>query len=463
MTFPIVNPSIIDLNSLENYANQVIPPYITKDNTPPENPITDKGATLGRVLFYDKKLSVNNSISCASCHQQEAAFSDTEPVSFGVNGTTTRHSPRLINLRFGEETKFFWDERAVTLEALIFEPIEDHIEMGFSGTNGQPSLDSLFNRLSAENYYQELFAFAFGDTEINQERIEKAIAQFMRSIQSFDSKYDEGRIAVANDSVPFTNFSTSENLGKKIFLEKPVFDDFGHRIAGGAGCAQCHNPPEFDIDPESGNNGIVGVFGSTNEKDFSITRVPTLRDLTDDSNTAFGGFMHNASMGEISKIYGVIAHYNSIPDVTDNPNIDKRLVPNGHPQQLHLTASESIGLAHFLKTLKGKDVFINPKWSNPFDENGNLNMIPLTTTSVDNTSKETILLYPNPVDTELSIQSDIDFDEVQIIANNGRLIQRKSINSNRPIDLSQLTAGLYFLVFKNHSTQQVYSQKIMVY
>ncbi|MET3045830.1 cytochrome-c peroxidase [Flavobacterium covae] len=96
----------IDLKNLYNYANQIVPSYITKFNTG-TNLITNKGATLGRVLFYDKNLSSNNTISCANCHQQANAFSDTELASKGVNGTTDRHSMRLINNRFTNETRFF--------------------------------------------------------------------------------------------------------------------------------------------------------------------------------------------------------------------------------------------------------------------------------------------------------------------------------------------------------------------
>ena len=107
--------STINPESLYNYANQSVPGYITKDNTA-GNPITNKGATLGRVLFYDKNLSSNNTISCSSCHQQANAFGDTNIASTGVNGTTGRHSMRLINTRFANETRFFWDERAVNLE-----------------------------------------------------------------------------------------------------------------------------------------------------------------------------------------------------------------------------------------------------------------------------------------------------------------------------------------------------------
>ena len=464
MRSPTIAPGIIDLNNLENYANQEVPSYITKDNTPSDNPITDGGATLGRVLFYDTKLSINQSISCATCHQQSSAFSDTEDVSIGVNGVTARHSPRMTNLRFGEEAKFFWDETASSLEDLILTPIESHIEMGFSGQNGQPGLDSLFNRLVLEEYYQDLFTFTFGDPEINNERIEKAIAQFLRSIQSFDSKYDEGRSEVTHDSIPFSNYDTNENFGKQVFLNSPEFDDLGNRIAGGAGCASCHRPPEFDIDPDSGNNGEIGVFGSSTEIDISVTRAPSLRNVADEENKPYGGFMHNATMGEISKIYGVIGHYNEIPDVSNNPNIDDRLVPNGHPQRLHLSTAEIIGLASFLKTLRGYDVFTNEKWSNPFDQNGNLTIIPVSITStLEPEQKEKVLLFPNPVNDFLSIQSDIVFSHLHILNSNGKLLETKDIVNNQSIDMSQLPSGFYFIRLMNKEHNNIFTKKIVVY
>ena len=130
----------IDPTSLENYTNQARPAYLNpnKDNTG-TNAITNTKATIGRVLFYDKNLSIDNTISCGSCHKQEFAFSDTAIASKGVaGGLTARHSMRLINSRFAVERKFFWDERAATLEAQTTMPIQDHAEMGFSGQNGRP-------------------------------------------------------------------------------------------------------------------------------------------------------------------------------------------------------------------------------------------------------------------------------------------------------------------------------------
>jgi cytochrome c peroxidase len=205
----------IDLNNLSNYENQTIPNYITKDNTN-GNPITNKGATLGRVLFYDKNLSSNNTISCSSCHKQTNAFGDEAIASDGINGTTTRHSMRLINSRFANETKFFWDERASNLENQTTQPIQNHIEMGFSGTNGDSGMSTLIAKLQNIGYYKELFKFVYGTEEITETKIQLALAQFIRSIQSFDSKYDSGRALVQNDNENFSNFTAQENQGKNL-------------------------------------------------------------------------------------------------------------------------------------------------------------------------------------------------------------------------------------------------------
>lgn len=231
----------LDLNNLDNYANQNVPDYITKNNTPGFNPITDAGATLGRVLFYDKQLSVDFSTACASCHQQENAFGDLDALSQGVNGLSGRHSMRLVNASFSVEEKFFWDERANDLEEQSTMPIQDHVEMGFSGENGDLSMSDLIQRLENLSYYPILFEKAFGSTSITEEKMQLALAQFIRSIQSFDAKYDEGRAQVNNDGADFPNFSVAENSGKQLFLAPPQFNGNGVRIGGGAGCGVCHS------------------------------------------------------------------------------------------------------------------------------------------------------------------------------------------------------------------------------
>ncbi len=353
--------SSLDLNNLANYANQNIPSYIIKDNSQ-GNLITDKGATLGRVLFYDKNLSSNNTISCASCHKQEFAFSDTNVASVGVNGTTGRHSMRLINSRFATETKFFWNERALNLETQTTMPIKDHGEMGFSGENGDLSFDDLITKLSRIGYYKELFKFVYGSEEITEVKIQSALAQFIRSIQSFDSKYDAGRTSAANDGQPFSNFTPQENQGKNLFLSPPVFNANGVRTGGGLGCAGCHRAPEFDIDPNTLNNGIIGTIAGTGI-DTGNTRAPSLRDLVKTDGTTNGPMMHT---GVITTLQAAIGHYGTINIAPGNNNLDPRLRPGGVGQQLNLTATEVNAVIAFLRTLSGTDVYTNPKWSNPF-------------------------------------------------------------------------------------------------
>jgi cytochrome c peroxidase len=366
---------VLDLTSLANYAAQPIPSYITKNNTPGganANPITNAGATLGRVLFYDKRLSRNDTISCASCHRQAFGFSDRDTASTGVAGTTGRHSMRLINSRFATEARFFWDERAASLENQTTDPIRDHVEMGFSGTLGDPAITDLVTKLAAIEEYRVLFAAVFGDTSITETRVRRALAQFIRSIQSFDSKYDAGR-AVANDNQPFPNFSASENAGKQLFLN-PQPPPGGS--PAGAGCAGCHRPPEFDINPNSLNNGVTTGFSGT---DLNNTRSPSLRDLVGPGGSSNGAFMHDASKTTLA---AVIAHYNTIPG--DNTNLDNRLRrPGGNVQNLNLTQQQRNDLEAFLRTLTGSNVYSDPKWSSPFTAEGQLTLIVLPTTATD--------------------------------------------------------------------------------
>ena len=353
----------IDPIILENYANQVKPTYIVKNNLG-NNVIADKTATLGRVLFYDKNLSINNTISCSSCHKQNFAFGDTAEVSAGVEGgLTIRHSMRLINTRFANEAKFFWNERAANLNIQTTMPIVDHLEMGFSGQNGRGNINTLIGKLSTINYYKELFKFTFGDSIVTENRIQNALASFVSSIQSFDSKYDIGRAQVNNDNQPFPNFTATENQGKTLFLTPPVFNGAGLRTTGGLGCNACHNAPEFDIDPNSLNNGIIGITNSANGIDITNTRAGTLRDITNSTGAINTPMMHTGALRSLS---AVINHYNTINLNPRNTNLDPRLRPGGNAQNLNVTEAEIAAIVAFMQTLGGNNVYINKKWSNPF-------------------------------------------------------------------------------------------------
>ena len=382
----------IDLNNLENYANQPVPNYIAKDNTPLNNPISDSGATLGRILFYDKLLSTNNTISCASCHQQQHAFSDLEARSVGVNGALTpRHSMRLVNARFSEDEKFRWDKEAPNLEAQMTNPIRNADEMGYSGQNGNPSFADLIQEMAATSYYPPLFNSVFGDEAITEERMQLAMAQFVRSIQSFDTKYDIGRAQVSSDSEDFPNFTAEENTGKQLFLDDfqwvedeitvpPVGGQPGgtfpaaRRVSGGLNCATCHRPPEFDIDPDSLNNGFVRPSppGPGNPLDVVVFRSPTLRDMVKaDGTTLNGGMFHSGAANGINQMF---AHYDFRRIEPDNPFLDERMTKDGLPQWLDATVQERQSLFAFLRTLTGNDFYTNVKWSDPFNANGSLDL-----------------------------------------------------------------------------------------
>jgi cytochrome c peroxidase len=353
----------IDYSNLSNYANQTKPNYINNDNTT-TNAITNAKATLGRVLFYDKNLSINNTISCASCHKQNFAFGDTALVSAGVEGgLTIRHSMRLINTRFANEAKFFWNERAASLNIQTTMPIVDHLEMGFSGENGRGSINTLIGKLNTINYYKELFKFTFGDSVITENRMQNALASFINSIQSFDSKYDIGRAQVNNDNQPFPNFTPAENQGKTLFITAPVFNAVGLRTTGGLGCNGCHNAPEFDIDPNTLNNGITGIANSANGLDITNTRAPSLRDLTNAAGAINTPMMHT---GVLRSLRAVINHYNTINLNPRNNNLDPRLRPGGNGQNLNVTEAEIAAVVAFMQTLGGNNVYVNKKWSNPF-------------------------------------------------------------------------------------------------
>jgi cytochrome c peroxidase len=351
----------IDTDNLYPYASQPVPTYVTRDNTA-DNPITDAGATLGRVLFYDKALSVDESISCASCHKQSLAFGDDHALSQGMNGLTHRHSMRLVNARFSNEDHFFWDERAATLEEQSTMPIRDHLEMGFSGQDGGPNFDDLIARLEVLPYYPTLFDLAFGDPVITEERMQLAISQFVRSIQSFDSKYDAGRAQVNMDQQPFPNFTLQENQGKQLFLAPPTLTEQGVRVGGGLGCAGCHLPPTFDINPHSHNNGLTTVVGDSKAKDLDNTRSPSLRDLFHPDGHLNGQMMHD---GSFESFQAVLDHYNNMT-LNLNPNLDFRLTNNGVPQQLQITDEERQAVEAFMRTLSGVEMYTAEQWSDPF-------------------------------------------------------------------------------------------------
>lgn len=328
-----------------NYENVILPNHFLangtaqEDNTPNNNPITDEGATLGRVLFYDKQLSVNNAVSCASCHDQSTGFSDVNTLSVGFNGElTARNSMGLANAKFYDNGRFFWDERAESLEEQVLLPIQDAVEMGLT-------LDELESKLQNEAYYSVLFTRAFGDDEISSERIALALAQFVRSMVSYQSKYDEGLAQTNNQNANFPNFTASENLGKNLF--------FSNRTR----CSDCHDTNAF-VGDRARNNGLDAVLTDEGRNDGEF-KVPSLRNIE-----LTAPFMHD---GRFSTLEKVIEHYNS--GVQNSADLDGRLRQGNGVRRLNLTDAEKQALVNFLRTLTDEEFIFDEKFSDPFINN----------------------------------------------------------------------------------------------
>lgn len=427
----------INLNLPAHFTDLVNPfadvsPY---ENVPVNNQVTDNGATLGRVLFYDKNLSQNNTISCSSCHQQEHGFSDPAAHSVGFNGgTTRRHSMSLINIRWHMNGKMFWDERAASLEDQVLMPIQDPVEMGLT-------LTELVQRVQDQPYYSQLFINAFGDSNVTAERISFALAQFVRSIVSKSSKYDIGRAQVSSLSQSFPNFTASENQGKNIFFRS---------IANGGGeCFGCHTSEAF-INAQFGpmNNGLdlvsttdLGAFEPNGVDQTLIGRfkVSTLRNIE-----LTAPYMHDGRFATLEQVIdhystGIQLHQNLSPRFIDDVNG----VPTAH--QFNWTQTQKTALIDFLKTLTDTSIATEIKWSDPFSPS-------LSTSS--NTGNIQFTLYPNPVTDYLNIKfgnemKDRIFD-INIINSNGQKVfsESKFLRENYIINVSNLTDGIYYLNLK---------------
>ena len=335
-----------------NYANPVLPAHLltqvirAQDNEPADNRVTNAGATLGRVLFYDKRLSANQTISCSSCHQAEHGFSDSAKFSTGFEGgLTARNSMGLTNARYYLRGHFFWDERANALEDQTLMPIQNSVEMGMT-------LDVLSQKIAAEPYYAELFTSAFGDSTVTSDRVSKALSQFVRSIVSGGSKYDQG--------VPlnFSNFTAQENQGRNIFNTPTA-----------GGCAACHGSDNFVPANLIFNNGLEnpyvdkGVGGISGlASDEGLFKVPSLRNIE-----LTAPYMHD---GRFATLEQVVDFYNA--GVVNHPNLSAPLrnppgTPGaGQPRRLNLSPTDKAALVAFLKTLTDRSVTTDEKFSDPF-------------------------------------------------------------------------------------------------
>lgn len=295
------------------------------------NPVTLDGFKLGRELFYEPKLSRDNTISCGSCHQQAVAFAHAEhQISHGVDGLLgTRNAPGLWNLAWHNE--FMWDGGIQHIELQPLGPIGNPVEM-------DETLGNVIAKLNADSRYPEMFKAAFGTDTITTQRIMMAITQFQGLMISDNSKYDQ----VMRGEATFTQ---QEEYGLATFRSK---------------CVSCHTEPLF-TDRSYHNNGLrpeptimdAGrMMITANPLDSMKFKTPSLRNIA-----VTGPYMHD---GRFTTIMQCLNHYSS-GNLYQSATLDPALAPNGIP----LTAQEKADLIAFLGTLTDYKLMDDPKFSEP--------------------------------------------------------------------------------------------------
>lgn len=334
---PVLPATPYDYDGVELPSHLDVGPVVQWDTTPADNPITDAGATLGRVLFYDVRLSRNEAVACASCHRQEHGFSDPQRLSAGFQGEpTARNSMALAFLRYDRNRQLFWDERAQTLERQTLEPIQDPVEMGLT-------LGELTARLEAAPFYPGLFADAFGTPEVTSDRVARALSQFVRSIVAFNSRYDAARRAQGGPpGQPLAGLTDQENRGLELFF-------------GPGRCDQCHAGDLFVGKQPTGNglDSTVTDPGAGNGR-FKIV---SLRNVA-----LTAPYMHD---GRFETLDEVVRHYST--GIQSSPGLDIRLRAGyGRPLRLDLSADDRSALVAFLRTLTDTTLATDPRWSDPF-------------------------------------------------------------------------------------------------
>ncbi len=345
---------------------------------------TDHLPTLGRVLFYDPRMSLNNSVSCASCHKQSLAFSDNAKFSRGFeNKITTRNSMPIQNIvsnTFGVNlmpvikidtkivpspqgsympgvplpvvmteqgpaippTSLFWDGRESELEVMVTKPIMNHIEMGVH------DLETLAKKLSAIPEYKTLFTNAFGKEEFTSRNISLGLSAFLLSIRSTHSKFDKSVLPISSSSfinIDHQQLSATEELGRQLFFNK-------------FNCNTCHEANGFadiGLDGVLKDQGMSSVTG--NLKDAGKFKIPSLRNVA-----LTGPYMHD---GRFKTLEEVIDHYSN--GIANSANLDSRLKgADGRAKQMNISALEKKSIVAFLNTLTDHEMINDPKLSNPF-------------------------------------------------------------------------------------------------
>lgn len=390
--------------------------------------ITDEGATLGRVLFYDKKLSAVEDISCGTCHHQELSFTENKSFSEGVNSLTKRNSMHLNDLAWTNNEEFSWSMKELDLHNMIILPLTDENEIG-------ANMEEIKVKLEATSYYPELFANAYKDGEITEDRIIDALVQFINSMTTFDSKFDKGVKS------GFKNFTESEKDGLQLFADN---------------CSACHvqgkhnfpgvvlNNGELDIAfPFIFTNGLpligddIGA-GEWNPQYEHLFKLPSLRNIE-----LTGPYMHD---GRFNTLEEVVDHYSD--GIVGNDWSIVFLESTG----FEFTENQKNAMVDFLKTLTDETFITNPKWSDPFAGAASTNQLEI----------ESVALYPNPMVEKAMIKfsnPNNDLVSINILAQDGRLIKHDRITSNKyELNKGDFHHGIYYvqlLMGNRKSTQKL--------
>lgn len=303
-------------------------------NLPYDNPLTVEGVALGRRLFYEKALSNDFSMSCATCHRQENAFSDPRRVSIGTDGSEGRRQGMAI-INAAWDHFFFWDARALSLELQAFGPVRNPIEMG-------NSWHVVVQRLQQHPEYPELFRRAFGTSSIDSLHVAYALAQFERTLISLSSRFD--RFHYDGD---ITAMTPQEVRGMDLFF-------------GDAHCDNCHMLPLFQDHgvrniglPPGPDQGLAEVSGITAHRGrFKTT---TLRNIA-----VTAPYMHDGRFATLEEVVDFYAD----DVVLTTPNLDEHMFPWVN-DEIHLNAQDRADLVAFMRTLTDEAFLSDPRFSDP--------------------------------------------------------------------------------------------------
>ncbi len=339
-------PATIHRSGPTPYIPQYPSYFGNRINIPDDNPLTEEGIQLGRMLFYETALSAYNRISCATCHQQPYAFTDGKVFSQGVDGRQTdRNAMSLANLLWVRN--FFWDGRAPSLEKQAETPLTNPHEMG-------QSLQISVQKLQRIKTYPALFKKAFGTGGITGERILKALAQFERTLISANSKYDQSLRGEYQ-------LTSAEQNGMNLFFTNP---SPGRNIRG-ASCGHCHGGPKTFIELYH-NNGLDSIPADAGRKkltgqeiDNGRFRVVTLRNIA-----LTAPYMHD---GRFTTLEEVIDHYSE--HIIQSPTLSPFLQNNSNEPNgtsLALTQQEKKDIIAFLHLLTDSAFITDKRFSDPF-------------------------------------------------------------------------------------------------